>query len=319
MDRRSAVTGLIAFVSSLLLIVPGAYAHRTATGHGARGDAEAPAGQCTIKSLPSFVAQGEYGTTASVADVIEIGCNPEEYGEGSVVSVTDSQLASRCGEDVTWYVPGPVTPFRTALGRGVRLTLDSEGNATVALIAGPNCQPGETLVTLHEIEEPFESFTTSFAVLPPNETPEGVTALPPSQIEDDEASTAVTIVEAEFPGESEDRIRFGSEELNARCREVLVEEFEEEVFKHTPVGPGHLVWIQEDGEVTEGSEVNGLELDDDGNTFALAIGDAFCATGTSLIEADLESKPFTTATTEFTIEAPTPRDPAVVPARHRRG
>ena len=38
----------------------------------------------------------------------------------------------------------------------------------------------------------------------------------------------------------------------------------------------------------------------------IAIGDSSCADGPSLIEADLESKPFTTYTTEFDIEAPRP-------------
>ena len=222
--------------------------------------------------------------------MIEIGCNPEEYGTGSAISVVDSQLYSRCGEEVKWYVPNP---YKVVDGtRSVELHLDADGNATVALIAGPKCQAGETLVTVHELEEPYESFDTGFTVLPPNPTAEGLTALPAAQIEDAESSGVATILEAEFPGTSEDKVRFGSEELAARCRTAP--------FIH---------WITEDGsETTETSEVNGLETDDDGNIFVLAIGDSSCYPGASLIEADLESKPFTTLTTDFTIEAPTPRD-----------
>jgi len=287
----------------LLLFASGASAQVRADG------APPPAGQCTVKSLPSFIAQGEYGTAASVADVIEIGCNPSEYGTGSEVVVLDSQLYSRC-ETVTWYIPGPSPPFAAAAGRSVRLALDADGNATVALIAGPDCQAGETLVTVHEVDEPFESFVTPFSVLPPAETPEGVTALPASQVESAETSTVATIVEAEFPGASEDRVRFGSEELNARCRGVVEEEGEEgpPEVRHLFEVHGGAVWVHENGEVTFGGEVNGLQLDNDGNTFALAIGDASCYPGTSLIEADLESKPFTTATTPFTIVAPEPRN-----------
>jgi hypothetical protein len=272
--------------SSLLLLVGTASAHGTASP--AAGE-EPPSGQCTVKSLPSFVAQGEFATTATVADVIEVGCDPAEYGTGSEVSVIASQLYSRCQGLISWYIPNP---YKVSAGRSVTLTLDADGNATVALIAGPKCQAGESLITVHEIDEPFESFTTPYTVLPPNDTEKGVFALPASQIEDSESSGVGTIIEAEFPGASEDKIRFGSEELLARCRRAP-----------------HLHWITEArGEVTGVSEVNGLELDDNGNIFVVAIGDSSCYPGASLVEADLESKPFTTETTDFTIESPKPRD-----------
>ena len=252
------------------------------------------AGQCTVKSLPAFVAQGEFETTATVADVIEIGCDPTQYGTGSEIAVIDSQLYSRC-HGMSWYVPNPYDV--TCDSNKVNLKLDADGNATVALIAGPQCQAGETLVTVHELNEPFESFTTSFSVLPPNDTEEGVFAMPASQIEDAESSAVATVVEAEFPGKSESKVRFGSEELYARCRNYP-----------------HLHWITEnyreytgDSLSWNGGEITGLELDNNGNVFALAIGDSSCYPGTSLIEADLETKPFTTLTTGFKIESPKPR------------
>jgi len=274
--------------SSLLLFAGSASAHSTIK---LAEEEKPPTGQCTIKTLPSFVAQGEYGTTATVADVIEIGCNPAEYGTGSEIAVTDAQLYTECHGDLTWYIPNPYEVVEDS--RTVDLHLDADGNATVALIAGPKCATDESLIGVHELEEPYESFTASFTVLPPNETPLGITALPSSQIEDAESSAVATIVEAEFPGASEDKVRIGSEELFARCR----------------TAPG-LHWITEDGTETTGvSEVNGLEADDDGNVFVLAIGDSSCYPGTSLIEGDLESKPFTTPPpAEFTIVAPTPRD-----------
>jgi hypothetical protein len=49
-----------------------------------------------------------------------------------------------------------------------------------------------------------------------------------------------------------------------------------------------------------------VQLDNDGNAFVIAIGDASCAPGPSLIEADLESKPFTTYTSTFTVLPPQP-------------
>jgi hypothetical protein len=47
-----------------------------------------------------------------------------------------------------------------------------------------------------------------------------------------------------------------------------------------------------------------IQLDNNGNGFALLIGDSSCASGRSLIEADLESSPFTTSTADFTVLSP---------------
>jgi hypothetical protein len=57
-----------------------------------------------------------------------------------------------------------------------------------------------------------------------------------------------------------------------------------------------------------GSEINGLRLDNNGNGFVIAIGDASCAPGSSLIEADMEEKPFATVTTNFLVESPKPTE-----------
>jgi uncharacterized repeat protein (TIGR01451 family) len=253
----------------------------------ARVAAAATAG-CIVHSLPTFTAQGEFGTTATVADVIEVECDPLLYGTGSKITVSAPQLFSRCGTALTWYA---LSPYREVANTpNVSLALDADGNATVALIAGPQCQAGESLISAHMDEPPFESFTTSFSVLPPGETPEGVMALPAAQVEDAGSSSVATIIQAEFPGRAEQQIRIASNEMLSRCG----------------IAP-HLHWIRPDRTGVEGvSEVNGLGLDNDGNTFVLLIGDASCYPGSSLIEADLESKPFTTLTTEFAIEPPQP-------------
>ena len=56
------------------------------------------------------------------------------------------------------------------------------------------------------------------------------------------------------------------------------------------------------------SAIDGVQLDNNGNGFVIAIGDSSCAPGSSLIEADLEEKPFTTLTTNFLIESPKPTE-----------
>src|ERR1700722_6593613 len=78
----------------------------------ALADAQAqPAGSagatCVIHSLPSFVAQGESPNAATVADIVEVECNPTVYGTGSKITITANQLYERCAKDLTWWIPNP--------------------------------------------------------------------------------------------------------------------------------------------------------------------------------------------------------------------
>ena len=283
MNSRNLWAGVLALAGSMLLMVGTASANRTGSAVAAAN------GTCVVHSLSSFTAQGEFGTTATVADIIEVECNPEIYGTGSKVKITANQLFTRCGGKLTWFVPNP---FKKVTGKGVSVQVDADGNATVAVLAGPGCSVGESLITAHMEEEPFESFTTSFHVLPPHNTVPGVFALPASQVEDANSSAVATIIETEFAGGSEKFVHIGSEELFRRCR----------------VAP-HLHWVAMNGrELTNVAEVTKVQLDNNGNAFVIAIGDASCAEGPSLIEADLESKPFTTFSTTFTVEAPRPTE-----------
>jgi hypothetical protein len=268
--------------------------HSAPAVRGAGADAGAqPA--CVIHSLPSFIAQGERESMATVADIVEVECNPYLYGTGSKIRITADQLLSRCKGGLTWIVPNP---FRKETNsRGVTVALDADGNATVALIAGPGCEAGESLVSAHMEEEPFETFTTSFTVLPPVTTPPGVFALPGTQVEDAASSAVAAIIQVEFAHGAEKRVRIGSEELFARCRVQPKLRW----FQIVPGNEGAEV-----SEVSGVSEVTGVTLDNDGNAFVVVIGDSSCAEGPSLIEADLESKPFTTFTTTFTTQPPQP-------------
>ena len=54
-----------------------------------------------------------------------------------------------------------------------------------------------------------------------------------------------------------------------------------------------------------------VELDNDGNATAIVLGGPSCAAGESLISAHLESAPFTTVTTGFTVLPPRPTEPGV--------
>jgi hypothetical protein len=289
MHGRKLGAGLMVFASSLLLLAGSASAHGAAGPQVAEGT-----GSCKIKSLPSFIAQGEFGTAASVADVIEVSCNPSEYGTGAAITIIASQLYSRCGSSMTWYDANDNGEYTHSWGRSFDVHLDVNGNANVALIAGPNCMVGESLISVDETESPYETFTESFQVLPTTNTTPGLFITPSSQVEDATSSGVITIAQAEFKNAAEANVRLGYEQLTDRCarsgsdHSVLVKANREEFSNYEEVNPG-------------------IELDNNSNGFAVLVGTDSCQEGLSLIEADLEESPFTTQTAQFNVEAPRQR------------
>jgi len=284
MDRRKLVAGLMVLAASLLMLTGTASAHSAVVPA-----APVNSGECHIKTLPSFVAQGEFSTSAMVADVIEVSCDPEKYSAGAEVTIVAAQLYSRCHE-LTWYDPNDQGyGYKTGSGPSFQVHLDVDGNANVALIAGPNCMVGESLISVDENEPPFETFTESFKVLPATDTEPGLTMLPSEQVEDAYSSGVITIAEAEFERASEQYVRLGYEQLADRCQS----------------GVGAHVITQTREDITwEEETLKAIHLDNNGNGFALLVGDDSCASGPSLIEADLESSPFTTYTADFTTLSP---------------
>ena len=288
MDRRGFGAGLLALVGSLLLLAGTASAHGTVKGAGTEGE-----GSCTVKSLPSFIAQGEFEFAATVGDVIEVSCDPYVYSAGAEVTLTASQLYSRC-HDIYWIDPNDRGEPSEYEGRSFSVHLDVNGNANVGLIAGPNCMVGESLITLDENESPYETFTTSFQVLPAVNTSQGLYITPSSQVEDQESSSVITIAQAEFPGNSEKSVRIASQQLYDRCQEGGLDIVPSYIVAEGPPG-----LPEENGEL-----LDAIYLDNNGNGFVLLVGIDSCAEGTSLVEADLESSPFTTETGTFTVESP---------------
>jgi len=303
MERRSLGAGLMVLASSLLLFAG------TASAHGTPAGDPGTTGSCSVKSLESFTAQGEYGYAASVGDVVEVSCNPFTYGTGQEVTVTAAQLYSRC-HNLAWIVPNneenePEAQF----GPRVKLHLDADGNATASLVAGPHCFDGESLITLDENEAPYETFTTSFDVLPPTNTTQGITALPSSQVEDSNSSAVTTVVEAEMKGDGESFVRLASEQLNDRCHDgglIWVPGYVTEYLNEEYSEAAKLAAVKKAETSYETDSETEIRLDDNGNGFAIAVGIDSCLEGTSLIEADLLEAPYTTETTEFTVVAPKP-------------
>jgi len=289
MERRNLGAGLIVLASSLLLMVGTASARNVPQGD--------PAAGCTVHTLPSFVQQGEFvdgvNESAMVADVIEVECNPEEYKTGQTIVISATQLKSLCGT-LKWWNESPFE--KLGEGSKVTVTVDAEGNATVAVIGGPGCKKGESFITADETEGPFESFTSTFHTETPTNSPTGVSVLnpyasaaegPTQQVENATDSNILDIVEVEDAAQGENLVHIQSPELFSRCK------FGDK-----------LTWIRPNGDEEEGEEIGGVKLDDNGNAFVLIAGHESCRSGSSLIEADLEETPFTSWQTHFEILNP---------------
>lgn len=292
-------------VVALTVLMPGvAMAHGTVVSP----QDEAPeSANCVIHTLPGVMRQGEFKHVGEVGDVVEVECDPAVYPGGTPVEIGDAQLFSRCslsGGTITWVDPNEFSTGveKTSTGRETVVELDGNGNANVALVAGPNCAVGDTVVSAHTQtgngNTTVESFAAGFAVEAAKPSPEGVTVMPSTQVEDEGSSSVATLVQVES-GSTEAKVRVAAPELFSRC-EV----------------PPHLTWLRANGEViagikelaggtaTEPTGEEALKTDDDGNAFVVVLGTSSCKPGKSYFEVDLEESPFTTEEPSFTILPP---------------
>ena len=300
-ERRNLLSALAAFTLSLFLLGGTAFAHTTrhkrAAPHSVEvGDTPSPE-TCVVHALPkSFMDQGEFGTASSVADVIEVECEPV-YAEQHV-RISANELYSRCDDKLYWTIPTKPFDLLTAKsGPSFSVELDNDGNATAVVLGGPSCAAGESLVSAHLEVAPFTTVTTGFTVLPPRPTETAVLATPASKVEGEEYSDVATIVQVEFPSVfAEAPVNINAAQLYARCKEDY-----------------RLDWIVmgSDGPraLASHAEQASVWLDNDGNAFVVLFGNYSCAAGESLIEASLETAPYTTLTTTFTVEPPRPTFP----------
>jgi len=297
MERRNLLAGVVVLALSVFMLAGTASAQKTKVRPAAEG-----AQGCVVHSLPSFMDQGEEGlkhagVPSSVADVIEVEC--EHTGKlqyDGEVTISDLELENRCrknGGYVDWYrsdgeeFEGPVH---------IPVALDSDGNVTVALVA-TNCRPGETTIVADETEYPFETYMTTYTVLPPEPTEEGVWAMPSKAVESgpnssvDTSSSVVTIIQVEFPV-VETPIDINAEQLYDRCDKSDV-------------------WVSSEGghrlAENTGRLESEIETDNDGNAFVLLFGSKSCQPGDVKIFADLEeAESFQTVHNTFEIEYPKP-------------
>ncbi len=283
----------VLMVAAVLLVTLSA-STATAAAHGSKRRARTPFVEeptCVLHTTPgSFVDQGEFGTASSVADVVEVECQPV-YAE-HFVELSANELSDRCGDTLSWAAPPQLYPG-VFTGPQFFVQLDDAGNATAVLWGGPSCAAGESLISARLVEAPYTNVTTAFTVLPPRPGSPGITVSPANAVEDTFSSSVATIVQVRFPAVyAEQAVNINASQLYDRCK-----------------GPGpRLEWAGPDQELLEvGEEVAGkVTLDDDGNAFVVLLAGTSCASGPSQIEASLESAPYTTYTATFEVEAPRP-------------
>jgi len=296
MERRNLLAGLAVLALSLFVLSGTAFAH--AAHHKKvkpREHGSSSAETCVVHAMPNaFMDQGEFGTSSSVADIIEVECE-EVYAEQHV-RISANELYSRCDKSLYWRTPYERHTDYTE-GASFSVELDNDGNATAIVIGGPSCAAGESLIAAHLESAPYTTVTTVFTVLPPRPTEPGVFATPESKVEGENYSDVATIVQVEFsPVFAEEPVNVDFAQLESRCK----------VCPYTEA-----IVMGENGYPYTESKVSDvtLNLDNDGNAFVVLVGNASCAAGSSLIEASLENAPYTTYTTDFTVEPPQPTFP----------
>jgi len=308
MKRPGLLAGLAVLALSLFVLSGTAFAHSTHHKKAKpRAESSDPCSSapetCVVRALPShFMDQGEFGSASSVADIIEVGCE-EVYAE-KFVRISANELYSRCDKKLYWRTPfgnrkdtALATTGGFSTGSNFSVELDNDGNATAIVLGGPSCAPGESLIAAHLEVPPFTTVTTPFTVDPPRETEPRVVATPASKVEGEIYSDVATILQVEFPSVfAEEPVWVDFAQVYARCHRSPKTEVITMGDRGVP-------------EVNSGTESETLYLDNDGNAFAVLVGNSSCASGPSLIEASLENAPYTTLETTFTIEPPRPTNP----------
>ncbi len=123
-----------------------AWAHKAAATDKAPAEQAAsasPTGNCVIHTLPSFMDEGFGSESSSVADIVEVECEPV-FAE-QTVKISSQELYNRCDNHLSWSAIGnEADPYNPVEGASIgKVRLDDDGNATVAVWGGPSCAAGK--------------------------------------------------------------------------------------------------------------------------------------------------------------------------------
>jgi hypothetical protein len=225
---------------------------------------------------------GEFLQHSSVAYIITVACEPI-YSE-QTVTIDASELWFACKQTLSWaQAPGGPTGLQPQF----TVSLDNDGNGTAVLWGGPSCAAGTFHLFASLNAPPFTTVRFTLTVIPPGNTPVGIKAAPPREVEDSITSSVATVIQVEFPSvQAEKWVHIKSQELFTRCQTRLAW-----------WGPDETPLSLNTPDVT-------VQLDNNGNAFVVVIAGPSCASGTSTISASLTTVPYTTLTNTFTILSP---------------
>ena len=238
---------------------------------------------------PSAGIVGTVG--AEVHVVLQIHTQPS-FANDSVL-VQSSQLTFECAS-VTYETlqGGSTSSPRTSLD-SITVILDSDGNADLTVDA-VNCAPGTAIVEADLAAAPYYTATATLKIAPPEVLKAGLTVSPNKEVETGQTpATGESDVYAVFtvsadPVYAGQQVQISSPQLEDRCGQG---------WRWEPNG---------------GAAVNGLPpamgnpistLDDDGNA-AFVFKGASCASGPSVVVADVLAGSHPTYTTTFKIKPP---------------
>ena len=237
---------------------------------------------CAVSASPyKFIEAGLSPQPSMVAFIITVECAPT-FSE-QTVEIHTPQLSNACQGLLRWY--NATTTAASGNGDTFDVTLDDDGNATAVVLGGPSCAASRDLIEADLTVAPYTTATTQVRIAPPVSTRPGVRAFPASEVEDATTSSVATIFYVEFPSVyAEQEVQISDAELFDRCA-------------------GHITWILPNGTFKYGKSVT-TTLDDNGNAFVVALAGPSCASGSTLVQADLTGPPYKTVTTQFTVRSP---------------
>ena len=204
---------------------------------------------------------------------------------GRTVNIDSQQLVNACATVTFASLQPGATP-----GSSIKVILDNDGNATVSL-TGTDCSSGMDLIETDLVKAPYLTTTTTLTVLPPGQTPPGMTGFPPNEVETgDSTATGISDVYSVFQVEADpvyagSTVQISSIQLFNSCL-------------------GGVTWTTNMGTFTGATAT--ATLDDDGNAVFAFTGKQ-CAATTSLVTAVVEAGTFPNYQTMYTVLPPSPR------------
>ncbi len=238
---------------------------------------------CVVSASPyEFIEAGLSPQPSMVAFIITVECAPT-FSE-QTVEIHTPQLSNACQGLLRWY--NATTTAASGNGDTFDVRLDDDGNATAIVLGGPSCAASRDLIEADLTVAPYTTATTQVRIAPPVSTQPGVRAFPASQVEDATTSSVATVFYVEFPSVyAGNEVQISDAELYDRCA-------------------GNIAWIFPNSTTLKYGKSVTTTLDDNGNAFVVALAGPSCASGSTLVQADLVGPPYTTVTTQFTVLSP---------------